>query len=82
MSDFIVLTNNQDVVKLLHAIDFRQQLVDHRVVYTRAAGARASLLADSIQLIEDDDVQAAVGAKLKTVFKKSFILKCFCICTL
>lgn len=59
-----LLTDDQDVVELLHAVDLGQQLVDHGVVHARAAGARASLLADGIQLIEDDDMEAAVGSQL------------------
>jgi len=35
-------------------------------VHARAAGARASLLADGVQLVKDDDVEAAVGSQLQT----------------
>lgn len=61
-----LLTDDQDVVKLLHTVNLRQQLVDHGVVHARAAGARASLLADGIQLIKDDDMEATVGSQLET----------------
>ena len=57
-------TDDQDVVELLHAVDLGQQLVDHRVVDARAARHAAALLADGVDLVEDDDVQAAVGAQL------------------
>lgn len=60
----MILTDDQDVVELLHAVDLWQQLVDHRVVHARAAGARASLLADGVQLVKDDDVEAAVCSQL------------------
>lgn len=62
-----ILTNDQDVVELLHAVNLRQELVDHSVVHARAAGARASLLADGVQLIKDDDMEAAVGSQLGQV---------------
>lgn len=62
----MVLTDDQDVVQLLHAVNLRQELVDHSVVHARAAGARASLLADGIQLIKDDDMETTVGSELET----------------
>lgn len=62
----MILTNDQDVVKLLHTINLRQELVDHGVVHARAAGACASLLADGIQLIKDNDMKATVGSQLET----------------
>lgn len=61
----MLLTDDQDVVKLLHTVNLRQELVDHSVVHARAAGARASLLADGIQLIKDDDMEATVGSQLE-----------------
>lgn len=60
------LTDDQDVVQLLHPVNLGQELVDHGVVHPRAAGARSSLLADGVQLVEDDDVEAAVGSQLAT----------------
>lgn len=64
-SCLVVLTNNQDVIKLFHAINLGEELVDHRVVHAGAAGARSSLLTDGIQLIKDNDMEAAVGPELK-----------------
>ena len=61
-----LLTDDQDVVQLLHAVNLRQKLVDHRVMHACAAGARASLLADGVQLVEDDDMEPAVGSQLGT----------------
>lgn len=61
----MVLTDNQDVIKLFHAINLREELVDHRVVHAGAAGARSSLLTDGIQLVKDNDMEAAVGPELK-----------------
>lgn len=61
----ILLTNDQDVVKLLHAVNLGQKLVDNSVVHACAAGTCSSLLADGVQLIKDDDVKAAVSAQLK-----------------
>lgn len=61
----MTLTDNQDVVKLFHAIYLREELVDHCVVYSCAAGARSSLLTDGIQLIKDNDMEATVGPQLK-----------------
>lgn len=71
------LTDDQDVVELLDTIDLRQELVDYGVVHARAAGARASLLADGIQFIKDDDVEAAVGSQLETDSKKEFSVAFF-----
>lgn len=68
----MILIDDQDVIKLLHAINLRQELVDHSVVHARAAGTRASLLADGIQLIEDDDMEAAVGSQLGQVDFKNY----------
>lgn len=59
-----MLTYNQDVVELLHAVDFGQQLVDHGVVDAAATRHGASLLADGIDLIENDDVQPTIGSQL------------------
>lgn len=50
---------------MLHTVNLRQELVDHCVVHARAAGTSASLLADGIQLIKDDDMQAAIGPQLE-----------------
>lgn len=61
----MILTDNQDVIKLFHAVYLREELVDHRVVHSRAAGARSSLLTDGVQLIKDNDMEAAVGPQLK-----------------
>lgn len=57
-------TNDQDVVELLHAINFGEQLVHHGVMHARAAGHAAPLLADGINLIKNDDVHPTVGSKL------------------
>lgn len=62
-----ILTDDQNVVELLHAVNLGQQLIHHRVVHARAAGARASLLADGVQLVEDDDVEAAVCSQLEAI---------------
>lgn len=58
-------TNNQDVVQLLNTIDLGQQLVDNGVVNSCATSHASSLLADGIDFIKDDDVQATVSAKLR-----------------
>lgn len=57
-------TDHEDVIELLYAIDFGQQLVDDGVVDAGAARHAPSLLADGIDLIEDDDVHAAVRPEL------------------
>lgn len=57
-------TDDQDVVELLHAIDFGEQLVHHGVVHAGAAGHAAPLLADGINLIKNDDVHPTVGSEL------------------
>lgn len=58
-------TDDQDVVELLHAVNLGQKLVDHSVMHSRATCAGASLLADGIQLIENDNVEAAVCSQLE-----------------
>jgi hypothetical protein len=65
-------TDNEDVVQLLNAIDLGQQLVDHGVMHSSAAGHAPSLLADGIDFIKDDDVQATVSTKLG---RKEILLK-------
>lgn len=57
-------TDDQDVVELLHAVQLGQQLVDHSVVDPRAARHASTLFTNGVDLIEDDDVEAAVGAQL------------------
>lgn len=69
----MILTDNQDVVELFHAVNLREELVDHSVVHSRAAGARSSLLTDGIQLIKDNDVEATVGPQLEEFQKKQSI---------
>lgn len=59
--------DHEDVVELLHAVDLREQLVDHGVVDARVPGHGASGLADGIDLVEYDYVQAAVGSSLMYV---------------
>lgn len=66
-------TYDQDVVQLFHAVNLGQQLVDHGVVDARAAGAGASLLADGVQLVEDDDMKAAVGSQLENRLNGSIV---------
>lgn len=63
----MILTDDQDVVKLLNTVNLRQELVDHSVVHACAAAAGASLLADGIKLIKDDDMEAAVGSQLEQI---------------
>lgn len=58
------LTYNQDVIKLLHTIYLRQQLVDHSVMDAGAACHAASLLTYGIYFIKDDNVQPTVGTEL------------------
>lgn len=60
-----VLTYNQDVVELLHTVDLGQKLVDDGVVDAGAPCHAPSLLANGIDLIEDDDVQSTIGSQLK-----------------
>ena len=38
----------------------REQLIDHTVANTSTAAGRSTLLADGVQLIEDDDVQSTL----------------------
>lgn len=64
-----MVTYNQDVVELLHAVDFGQKLVDHGVMDAGAARHAASLLTNGIDLIEDDDVKATVSSQLKKINK-------------
>ena len=63
-STHLLRTYDQDVVELLHAVYLGQQLVDDGVMDARAARHAATLLADGVDLVKDNDVQAAVGAQL------------------
>lgn len=65
-------TDDEDVVQLLNTINLGQQLVDNGVVHASAACHAPSLLADGINFIKDDDVQATVSTKLG---KKEILLK-------
>ena len=67
-------TNNQDIVELLHPIDLGQQLVDYGVVDASAASHAATLLADGIDLVKDDDVQPTVGTQLQEISKQPSLL--------
>lgn len=50
--------DQQDVVELVDTIELTEKLVDDTVTDTGSTtSARASLLAYSVQLVEDDDVQ-------------------------
>ena len=56
--------DDQDIVELVHSVYLGQELVDHSVVHAAAvAGLRAPRLADGVDLVEDDDVEAGVGAQ-------------------
>lgn len=59
-----VFTYDQDVVELLHAVDFGQQLVDDSVMDAGAARHAASLLANGIDLIENEDVKSTIRSQL------------------
>lgn len=54
--------DEQNVVQGIHAIYLGQQLVHHCVMHAGATGHAATLLADGIDLIKDDDVQLRVVA--------------------
>mmetsp|Transcript_18751 Transcript_18751/g.72315 ORF Transcript_18751/g.72315 Transcript_18751/m.72315 type:complete len:225 (+) Transcript_18751:1-675(+) len=58
------MTNRKDVVDRVHAVDLAQQLVHHCVVYASARAAGATLLANSVDLVKDDNVQLALVAPL------------------
>ena len=56
--------DDQDIVELVHAVYLGKELVDHSVVHAAAvAGLRAPSLADGVDLVKDDDVEAGVGAQ-------------------
>src|SRR5271170_2769984 len=51
--------NEQNVVELVHAIKLRKQLIDNTVANTSpTTSTTTSLLANSVQFVEDDYVQA------------------------
>mmetsp|Transcript_25436 Transcript_25436/g.77196 ORF Transcript_25436/g.77196 Transcript_25436/m.77196 type:complete len:263 (+) Transcript_25436:1702-2490(+) len=54
--------DDEDVVERVHTINFRQQLVDHRVADSRVTALHATLLADRVDLVKDDYVQVRVVA--------------------
>lgn len=69
----MILTDNQDIIKLFHSVNLWEELVDHCVVHSCAAGTRSSLLTDGIQLIKDNDMEAAVGPQLKEFHRNQSI---------
>lgn len=68
-----MLTYNQDVVELLDAVNLGQELVDDGVVDAGAARHAASLFANGIDFIKDDDMKPTIGSQLEeTHIKVSF----------
>ena len=58
-------TDKQDVVELVNTVEFGQQLVDNTVAHTSTtACSAASLLAYSVQFVEDDDMKPTLIALL------------------
>lgn len=55
-------SDDEDVVELIDTIHLREQLIDDRVADTGSAPSRTTLLADGVELIKDDNVQARVLA--------------------
>mmetsp|Transcript_11995 Transcript_11995/g.34660 ORF Transcript_11995/g.34660 Transcript_11995/m.34660 type:complete len:323 (+) Transcript_11995:1105-2073(+) len=57
-------SDQQDVVQGIHTVDLGKQLIDDGVGHARSIADAATLLADGIHLVHDDDVQHAVVAGL------------------
>eukprot|EP01136_Pigoraptor_vietnamica_P001185 Opistho-1_new@27482 len=54
--------NHEHVVQLVHAVHLGEKLVDDRVVHARVVVARPALLANGINLVENDNVERRVLA--------------------
>ena len=50
-------SNEQDIVERVHAVNLGEQLIDDGVMHAGATLHAASLLADGIDLVKDDDMQ-------------------------
>ena len=60
----MLLTDHEDVVELVDAVDLGEKLIDDGVVDGSTSGHRAARLADGVDFVEDDDVQPTVDAQL------------------
>lgn len=58
-------TDDEDIVELVDAVDFGEQLVNDGVVNARVAPDRTSSLADGVHLVENDNVQSARWSELQ-----------------
>ena len=59
--------NDEDIIQLFHAVNFGQQLIDDSVADAGAPTSSSASLANGVDFIEDDDVQPAVGSKLRII---------------
>lgn len=59
------LTDDQDVIQLFNAIDFREQLVNNGVVNSGISCYRAALFANGVNFVENYYVQSTVWTCLQ-----------------
>ena len=52
----MIITNNKDIIELIHTINLWQKLVDHRIIDTSITSHWTSSFADGIDLVKDYDV--------------------------
>mmetsp|Transcript_27891 Transcript_27891/g.75161 ORF Transcript_27891/g.75161 Transcript_27891/m.75161 type:complete len:259 (-) Transcript_27891:609-1385(-) len=57
--------DQQDVVERVHAVNLGEELVDNRVVHARGVPAASALLADGVNLVEDEDVEVRLVPALR-----------------
>ena len=62
MNSPVCHADDEDVVELVDAVNLGEELVHHGVVDAGAARDGAPRLADGVDLVEDDYVEARVGA--------------------
>lgn len=75
--------DNENVVERVDAVDLGEQLVHHRVGHAGAVPHAASCLADSVDFVEDDDVEHAPLALIGLDGERAHEQRCFifvCVC--
>src|SRR5690349_20340548 len=61
----LTLTNDEDIIKLIHAIYLREKLIDHCIVHSSGGSHGPSRLTDSIDFVKDYYVETTVRTHLK-----------------
>lgn len=69
--DTVGHADDQDVIQLVDTVHLGEDLVDDSVAYASAAAGGTTLFEDGVELVEDDDVEAALVALLFILQERS-----------